>query len=251
MKKILIMIYEQLKIIYQIGFLSYFKYRIGSKGKKIRIQFDGYNILVRKRTRDLDVAISCFNGEFDIIKHLFPQDYNGIIIDAGGYIGTSTLAIKKIFPNSKVIVVEPSDENMAILKENLAEVPNIRVVHGALVGESKKIIQLKNRGTGEWGFTVVSSPRDNPNSANIQNVRAFRLSDLVSNVEHIGLLKLDIEGGELNLLEHDMESLEKIEVVFAELHNRIAEGCENKYFEFSKKRILVKDRGEKYLSIKR
>lgn len=251
MKKILIIVYEQLKIIYEIGFLSYLKYRIGSKGEKIRIQFDGYNILVRKKTPDLDVAMSCFKGEYDLIKYLFPNDYNGLIIDAGGYIGTSTLAIKKIFPNSKVIVIEPSDENISILKENLAEVSSIKVVHGALVGESNKIIQLKNRGTGEWGFTVVRSPKDNPNSINIQNVPAYRLSDLVSNDENIGLLKLDIEGGELNLLEHDMETLAKIEVVFAELHDQIAKGCENKFFEFSKNRILVKDRGEKYLSIKK
>lgn len=251
MKKILTIVYEQLRIIYQIGFLSYLKYRTGSKGEKMRIQFDGYNILVRKKTRDLDVAMSCFKGEYDLIKYLFPHDYNGLIVDAGGYIGTSTLAIKKIFPNSKVIVIEPSDENISILKENLAEVSSIKVVHGALVGESNKIIQLKNRGTGEWGFTVVRSPKDNPNSINIQNVPAYRLSDIVSNDENIGLLKLDIEGGELNLLEHNMETLAKIEVIFAELHERIAEGCENKFFEFSKNRILVKDRGEKYLSIKK
>ena len=65
------------------------------------------------------------------------------------------------------------------------------------------------------------------------------------------MLKLDIEGGELSLLENDMESLRNIDAVFAELHDRITPGCVDKFFEFSKDRILIKDKGEKYLSVKR
>ena len=67
----------------------------------------------------------------------------------------------------------------------------------------------------------------------------------------IGLLKLDIEGGELSLLENDMDSLTDIEVVFAVLHDRIMPGCVQKFIKFSKNRVLVKDKREKFLSIKR
>ena len=77
------------------------------------------------------------------------------------------------------------------------------------------------------------------------------LKDLLEPREEIGLLKLDIEGGEYDLLKNDIKTLEKIPVVFAELHDRIISGCKEMYFKFSKKRILIKDRSEKYLSIKR
>ena len=180
-----------------------------------------------------------------------PENYGGIIVDAGGYIGTATIALKDIFPNAKLIVIEPSSENLEVLKYNVANLQNVKIMHGALVGTSEKSIQLNNRETGEWGFTVVAKPSDKPNASFIQETPAFRLSDLVEEGEKIGLLKLDIEGGELSLLQHDMESLRNIDAVFAELHDRIVPGCVEKFFEFSKDRILIKDKGEKFLSVKR
>ena len=46
---------------------------------------------------------------------------------------------------------------------------------------------------------------------------------LLDKREKIGLLKLDIEGGEFDLLKR-YETLKKIPVVFAELHDRIITG---------------------------
>ncbi len=251
MKPILKRINQQVRILKKVGLASYFRYIFSKKGSKNRLGVAGYDVVVRKGTPDLRVAISCLHGEFDILKHLFPADYNGTIVDAGGYIGTATLALKKLFPNAKVIVIEPSEDNLLVLRENLKDISGVEIVHGALVGTSEKSIQLNNRGTGEWGFTVVSVPKDKPNPAPLHSTPAYRLSDLVSDDEEIGLLKLDIEGGELNLLENDVNSLHKIEVVLAELHDRIVPGCVQKYFEFSENRIIVKDKGEKYLSIRR
>ena len=138
-----------------------------------------------------------------------------------------------------------------MLKDNVANLQNVKIIHGALVGTSEKSIQLNNRETGEWGFTVIAKPSDKPNASFIQETPAYRLSDLLAEGENIGLLKLDIEGGELSLLEHDMQSLRSIDAVFAELHDRIIPGCVEKFFEFSKDRILIKDKGEKFLSVKR
>lgn len=70
-------------------------------------------------------------------------------------------------------------------------------------------------------------------------------------MKKFGLLKLDIEGGELSLFQHDMASLKNVDVVFAELHDRIVPGCLKQFITFSKDRILVKDCGEKYLSERR
>ena len=98
---------------------------------------------------------------------------------------------------------------------------------------------------------TVSKPLNNPSAKPLHKTPTFRLRDLLDKHEKIGLLKLDIEGGEFDLLKKDMRTLKDIPVVFAELHDRIIIGCEEMYFKFSKNRILIKDRGEKYLSIKR
>ena len=242
---------KQIRLVKKIGFSSYLQYFLAKSGAEIKVKILRKEIFVRKGAPDLSAAISCFSGEFDIVKYLFPKDYSGIIVDAGGYIGTSAIALRQIYPKAKIIVIEPSQSNFAILRKNLEGLSNIRVVYGALIGGSQKTIILNNRGTSEWGYTIVSKPLDNPSAKPLHKTPTFRLRDLLDKREKIGLLKLDIEGGEFDLLKKDMKTLKDIPVVFAELHDRIIKGCEEMYFKFSKNRILIKDRGEKYLSIKR
>lgn len=250
MKSLLIKICRQLRLISQIGISNYLKYRLSPNGQHLKIVIKGHNITVRKGTPDLGIAISCLCGEFDVLRYLFPENFDGIIVDAGGYIGTASIALKEIFPQAKLIIIEPSSDNLEVLKDNVANLQNVKILHGALVGSSEKTMQLNNRGT-ECGFTVVAKPSDKPNASFIQETPAYRLSDLLLENEKIGLLKLDIEGGELSLLEHDIKGLKNIDVVFAELHDRIAPGCVDKFLEFSKDRILIKDKGEKFLSVRR
>ena len=255
MKKIFKKFYLWIKKVQRIGFYQYLKYDLRYaftlRGKKIRILIGGHQIFIRKGTPDLEVAISCFNGEFEILRYLFPKNYSGVIVDAGGYIGTATLALKDMFPNAKIVVIEPSLENFSILKQNLSNINNIKLIYGALIGSDEKSIQLNNRNTGEWGFTIIEAPKDSPSPKPLHETPAYRLADLINGNEKIGLLKLDIEGGELNLLRNDLTSMQNIEVVFAELHDKIITGCKDKYFEFSSNRILIKDKGEKFLSIKK
>ena len=62
---------------------------------------------------------------------------------------------------------------------------------------------------------------------------------------------MDIEGGELDLLKNDSKSLDKIPIIFIELHDRIVNGCTKEFMAFSKKRLVIKSGGEKFLSISR
>ena len=227
------------------------RYQDASSGELIEVRIGRHNVLIRKDTPDVVVAISCLSGEFEVVKFLLPSDYGGVIVDAGGYIGTASLALSDLFPSARIICIEPSLDNLAVLKQNIAGHDNIEAVFGALVASEQETIALKNRGTGEWGFTAVQRPVDNPDAATLHEVPALRLSDLVEDTGEIGLLKLDIEGGELELFKEDRKNLGKIPNIFAELHNRIARGCRAAFFEFSRNRIVVKADGEKYLSISR
>ena len=66
-------------------------------GDLVRVSIKRTAIEVRKGTLDMEVAMSCLTGEFEPVQHLLPRDYNGIILDAGGYIGTAALALSRIF----------------------------------------------------------------------------------------------------------------------------------------------------------
>mgnify|MGYP001444115517 CR=1 FL=1 len=126
------------------------------------------------------------------------------------------------------------------MKKNLEGVTNIRIVYGALIGGSQKTSTLYNRGNREWGFTVVSKPLDNPNALPLHKTPAFKLKDLLGKSEEIGMLKLDIEGGEFDLLKNDIQTLKKIPVIFAELHDRIIPKCEEMFFKFSRFDLSIK-----------
>jgi len=252
MKKILSQTYRQIRILQAIGLYSYIKYFFTfKKNKEIPLLINNQEVLIRKGTPDIDVALSCFNGEFESLRFLLPQHYSGVIVDAGGYIGTAAIAISHIFPYAKILTIEPSSENLEILKKNVLNFKNIEVISGALVSGNKDKISLMNRGTGEWGYTTVAKPLDNNESQELHESNAFNLSTLGVNIEDIGILKLDIEGGELDLFLNDQESLTKIPNIIIELHDRIIDGCSDAFFRFSRDRIVIKDSGEKFLAIRR
>ena len=248
--KILNRILKQIELSRVLKLKQYLYYRI-QKNKVLKLSVYGKDIWIRKRTPDLYVAISCFGGEFDLLRHLFPKDYSGIIVDAGGYIGTAAIVFSEMYPKAKIITIEPSLDNFNILQRNIAKYKNIKAIHGALSASDIPTATLHNRNTGEWGFTLIKNPKDHPEAHEICEVPVFRLSTLGVNIEDIGILKLDIEGGEHAIMTYDYEDLELIPAIVIELHNRIIEGCTELFFSFSKNRIVIKDNGEKYLSLKK
>lgn len=250
-KNILIKFYFILKLTQKIGYGQVVKYILAKKSEKIYLTIKDKIILIRKGTPDLNVALDCLEGEFDLLKYLFSKNYDGVIIDAGGYIGTAAIALKDLFPNSKIIIIEPSLKNIEILKVNVQHLTNVKIVYGALVGRKMDKVKLKDRGTGEWGYTAIDHPLDKIDAPTLQEAPAFTISQLGVSLANVGILKLDIEGGEMDLFKNDIESLTKIQFIYAELHDRIVAGCTEFFMDFSKDRVLIKDKHEKFLSIKR
>lgn len=232
-----------------LGLRSYLSCRFAPKGTPVKVTIFGHPIWVRAGTRDMGVAISCLGGEFEPLRGLLDRNFGGVIVDAGGYIGTAAIALCEIYPQAKIITIEPSQENIAVLRRNTAPYDQIKVVQGALGGNSGERLKLRNRGTGHWGYSVVEKPGDRPDANVLEEVASFALSDLVPDTKKIGILKLDIEGAEKSLFENEHETLSAIPVIFAELHDRIVQGCSAGFLEFSRDRKVMKCGGEKYLSL--
>ena len=246
-KKYLLLLLKILILPTRIGIKNSLHYVLADSKKLVSINLNKRKIYIRKSSPDIKVLYHSLFGELDILKKYCPKNYSGLIIDAGGYIGTTAIALRELFPNSKIIVLEPSGENLYILKKNLAGIKNIKIIHGALVGKKIKSVALQNIFNGQWGFTVVK--KTNSNFKIIEKVPAYTLSQLLGKGEKIGILKLDIEGGEYGLIKNDSKTLSKIDYIYAELHDEVKDNCSKIFFQFSKKRTLIKDRGEKYLSV--
>ena len=246
----LTLLIRQMNILQLLGLSKFLKYRTMKKGGRLTLELNDHQFLFRPRSPDLSVLMAYKSGELNVLKHLLPENYNGIIIDAGGYIGTSAIALHDLFKKATVKVLEPSKANLDVLNANTNDIDNIEVIPGALVGSDQQIVKLFDRGQGEWGFTITKTEAQNPDALIVNDAKAYRISDLVNDVGEIGILKLDIEGGELDILNNDIDTLNVIPIIIAELHDDISPGTKEKFFQFSQNRILIKDNEEKYLSIK-
>lgn len=216
---------------------------------RIRVKAADGHIYVRTNTPDVRVAISCFTGEFDEVITAMPRLKNSLIVDAGGYIGTAALVFAKAYPEATIVTLEPSSDNFAVLKKNVAGFPNIRPFNRALA-PVPGTLTLKNRGTGAWGFTLVAKPDDQP-ASDIEVVDCTTLHQIMAEVgaKRIGILKMDIEGGEHELLTRDVSWVPKTDVICIELHDRVVAGCTELYEKATAGRRNTKMSGEKYLSV--
>ena len=158
----------------------------------------GAYLALRKGTPDRHVAKSCLEaGEFAVCKSAIPELKYDFIIDAGGYIGTAAIWFAQHYPDARILTIEPSRANFEILLENIRPFPNITALNKAVVARSRQV-DLMDRGTGDWGFSIVEQPRDNPNPDSLHLVDGITLDELIydAGVKGVDILKLDIEGGE-------------------------------------------------------
>lgn len=176
-------------------------------------------------------------SEYAFLDDLLSPDYDALIVDAGGYIGTAAIAMAKRFPKAQIITIEPSSDNFSVLQNNIKPYSNISARNAALGVNEGEIITLHNRGTGNWGFTTISRPKDNTKPDEIEAVSTVSIDQLSKELGRVpGFLKLDIEGGEKSILDNGAEQLKLIPIVFIELHDRIVDGCKESFLAFSSER---------------
>jgi len=216
----------------------------------IRVRPQQRDLMVRTASPDIPVALSCLGGEFDELIAAVPEIRHPLVIDAGGYIGTAAIVLAEAYPEATVVTLEPSRANFALLKQNVARHKNIVALNKALAPEPG-VLTLRNRGTGQWGFTLVPSPKDNPSSEVVEQVECVTIGMLLDQfaANGIGVLKLDIEGGERALFSADTGWIANTEAICIELHDRIVDGCTDMFQQVTEGRRNIKMKGEKYLSI--
>ncbi len=216
----------------------------------IDVCIDGTHLRVRLGTPDIGVALSCFGAEFAPLRYLLDSDFDGLIVDAGGYIGTAAIQLARMYPRARIVSLEPATANFDILMANVCRVPNVVPVKAALATTASPAVSLNSRASGHWGYTLVEAGA--AGDAEVETTPTVTLGDLrrQNDDRPIGILKMDIEGGEKPLLEEAGPELSAVFAVFVELHDRIVPGCTDAFRRFSANRIVSNFGGEKYLSLR-
>lgn len=166
-------------------------------------------------------------------------DQNFIILDIGGGVGASVILYNKFFPENKILVFEPILENYNIIKSRTSQFPNINVFNYAVGTEnSKKQINIANRITSSSLLPLSVDPcsnvfdEKNLGRNRVENVEVVRLDDFLQNIQgDIGIIKIDVQGYEMNVLKGSEESLERAKIILLEQSNHDGYSGSPKYYE--------------------
>jgi len=170
-------------------------------------------ITIRMRSSDIYPAIQIFQGkEYSFACQSAPKT----IVDAGANIGLTSVIFANRFPDAQVLALEPEKGNYEQAVLNLAPYPNVRVIHAALWSNSDGI-SIFDPGLGEWGFQTKDAAEDSAGEI----VKSMTVMDIIeeNGLDQIDILKMDIEGSEVEVLLDSSAWINKIGLMITELHD--------------------------------
>lgn len=162
-------------------------------------------------------------------EHVFLGDEYGFslaqppatIVDAGANVGMSSVYFALRYPSASVIAIEPEPSNFEVLRKNAKLFSRIVPINAALWSH-EGVVKIQDGGGGHWGMRVADSIASS--DANIKSITVETLLQQFS-IDHIDLLKVDVEGAECEIFEDSSRWISHVNVICAELHDRFRLGC--------------------------
>jgi len=185
--------------------------------KLVRLAVPGtqHSVLARVEGSDLAAFRHVFGGAYELE---LPQEPR-LIFDLGANVGYASVYFALRHPGARVLAVEPVPANAALLRRNVASLPRVEVVEGAAWPRSGRL-ELADPGKGYWGMRVHAAGDGGA-------VRAVTIKELLADAgaSRVDLIKIDIEGSELELFSENTEWVAGVGMLVLELHDRFRPGC--------------------------
>ena len=161
--------------------------------------------------------------EFEALYAKYSAEGTPLILDLGANIGLSSVYFHHVWPASKIVAVEPSDDNFAVLRENFGGNEKLEAMLAGISSKSSRLALTdssveKNAFTttviepgtdgGVQGVTVPEILARYPSSA---GYRPF-------------IVKIDIEGFESDLFAENTDWVNDFPVLIIEMHDWLFPG---------------------------
>ncbi len=153
-----------------------------------------------------------------------------VILDVGSNIGIAMLFFKKLYPGSKIFCFEPDPEIYAILQKNVSQngLQDVYLYNVALSdkeGSTKLFVPDWSSGSSSILSQKVEIEKKlisdkGISNINTRSVRMIQGSHFINSkdIQHIDLLKIDVEGAEERVLRDLACVLDRIDIVLIEFH---------------------------------
>lgn len=189
-------------------------------GSNILYQFrSGEVIECRTKSTDINEAIVVLSGiEYPEQYCRLNNERDAIILDIGANIGSFSIYARRINKrlNPTIYAFEPHPDNASLTEANFKrnKLVNYHIIRKAVAGVDG-VASFDTSG-------AFDSFKINTQSSKSIEVSTIKLSTFCSNnnINTIHLLKMDIEGGEYDVIEHDLNFInEKVKMMLIEYHN--------------------------------
>lgn len=194
--------------------------RLSPPGTRVAVPGPGarHPLYLRLRTSDIPTFMQIFVAqEYAVDPVRAPE----VIVDAGAYIGLSTVFFAHRYPQARILAIEPEPGNFALLQQNTAPYPHITCLHNALWHEPASL-RIRDPGVGAWGYQTQADT-----DSGGTRVESITLDQLMSDhgLTRIDLLKIDIEGAERAVFAAGGAWLDRVGMIAIELHDELVPGC--------------------------
>jgi FkbM family methyltransferase len=167
-------------------------------------------------------------SELWVLRELFvageyrlPEFSPDVIVDLGSNVGLSVLYFREMYPAARIVAVEANPRVFARLHANVGNLPGVTLVHAA-VGDREGTVTFHS-GPESWGGSVHAHDAGG-RPVTQQLVPALTLEHIMERAgePQVDLLKMDVEGSEVEILKSSIKARQANIVVF-EFHQEYAD----------------------------
>jgi FkbM family methyltransferase len=213
-------------------------------GRKIEVaaQVPGVSHPVHLRVRTTDIGMCSEILVNRCYRHDLPATPK-VIIDAGANIGLTSIYYANEYPNARIVAIEPEESNFRMLRKNIAPYPNVETINAALWGENREL-DIFDPKEGHSSFQTQSGTTRGVVEPN--KVRGVTLDTLMAElaIEFVDLLKIDIEGAEVEVFADPILWIDRVGIIAIELHDWLRQGCDSRVNRATKDFNLRERNGE-------
>jgi FkbM family methyltransferase len=134
------------------------------------------------------------------------------VIDVGAYEGNWTRAVREVFPDAFVLMVEPQADKAPCLEATVLDIGSVRYERALLSGAEDERVTFYEMKTGSSMY---------PEQSNVARSEAElstnTLDGLASDLEAPIFLKIDVQGAELEVLKGGRQTLSRTDLVQLEV----------------------------------